>query len=216
MLARTMEGEDVTPDVPYTLSAMSDDAVGLIEHLGYESAHVVGVSMGGMIVQVMAIEHPERLRSVTSIMSTTGDRSVGKPTREALTALLAPPADGREAVIAQTVERNRILAGPLWDREESEIGCAATYDRSFYPAGAAFQQAAIYATGDRTEGLRSVEVPFLVVHGREDSIISWTGGIATAEAVAGADLLVLAEMGHELSSKVIPQVADAIHAIAHR
>ncbi len=216
VMAKAQAGEDVTGVAPYTLSDMSDDALGLLDHLGIDTAHVVGASMGGMIVQTMAIEHPERLRSVTSIMSTTGDQSVGQAAPEAMGALLAPPAEGREAMIAQGIEGSKAIAGPLWNRELAAVRTAAAYDRSFYPVGAAFQMSAIFASGDRSAALAAVDLPFLVIHGRADALIDWSGGVATAEAVPNADLLVLAQMGHDLPVALIPQVADAITGIANR
>ncbi|MEZ5229860.1 MAG: alpha/beta hydrolase [Acidimicrobiales bacterium] len=215
-MAQAMSGGDVSGMAPYTLSDMSNDAFGVLDHLGIDSAHVVGASMGGMIVQTMAIECPERLRSVTSIMSTTGDQSVGQATPAAMAALLAPPADGREAMIAQGIEGSKAISGPLWNRELAAIRTAASYDRAFYPVGAAFQMAAIFASGDRTERLADVDLPFLVIHGRADELISWSGGAATAEAVPNADMLVLAQMGHDMPIPLLPQIADAINGIANR
>lgn len=216
LMGRVANGEDIRNDVPYTLSDMSDDAFSVLDDLDIETAHIAGASMGGMIVQTMAIEHPERLRSVTSIMSTTGDRSVGQGSPETMAALLAPPAEGREAIIEQSIETNRIISGPLWTREQSVARVTKTYDRCFHPIGAAFQIAAINASGDRTEGLKSVDLPFLVLHGRVDFLISLSGANATAEAVPNADLLVLAQMGHDLPVPLVPQMADAIKGIAHR
>ncbi len=216
MMARAAAGEDVSAEVPYTLSDMSDDALGLLTHLGIDTAHVAGASMGGMIVQTMAIEHPERLRSVTSIMSTTGDSNVGQAAPSAMAALLAPPASGREAMIAQGIEGSKAIAGPLWEREYAAIRTAAAYDRSFHPIGAAFQMAAIYSSGDRTEKLNSVDLPFLVVHGRADELIDWSGGLATAAAVPNADLVVLAQMGHDLPLSLVPTLADDIRSITNR
>lgn len=216
VMAKAIDGEDVSDMVPYSLSAMSDDAFGVLTDLGIERAHIVGASMGGMIVQTMAIEHPERLLSVTSIMSTTGDQTVGRPEPEAMAALLAPPPADRESAIAQAVETSRILGGPLWDRARAEKRATEAHDRSFHPEGAPFQLAAIYATGDRTERLAAVDVPFLVIHGRVDSIIGWSGGLATAEAVPNSDLVVLAQMGHDLPLPLIDQIADSIRTVAHR
>jgi pimeloyl-ACP methyl ester carboxylesterase len=217
LLARSAAGETVQPhEVPYTLSDMAADAIGLLDHLDIETAHVVGASMGGMIVQTLAIEHPERLRSVTSIMSTTGNQSVGQATPEAMGALLLPPPEGRDAIIAQGVATGRVIAGPLFDEGRALERTVATLDRSFHPVGAAFQLAAIGASGDRTERLASVDLPFLVIHGAQDQLIQVSGGEATAEAVPKADLLVLDAMGHDMPVPLLPQINSAIEGIARR
>lgn len=217
LLARNAAGETVGPDeVPYTLSDMAADAIGLLDHLEIDAAHVAGASMGGMIVQTLAIEHPHRLRSVTSIMSTTGNQSVGQATAEAMGALLLPPPEGRDAIIAQGVSTGRVIAGPLFDETRALERTVATFERSFHPVGAAFQLAAIGASGDRTDRLSSVDVPFLVIHGAQDQLIQVSGGEATAEAVPKADLLVLDAMGHDLPIPLLPQINGAIEAIARR
>lgn len=216
LLVRARAGEDISTDVPYTLVDMAGDALAVLDELGIERAHVVGASMGGMIVQTLAIEFPQRLRSVTSIMSTTGDPAVGQARPGAMQVLMTPPPEGREAVIAHSVEVNRAIAGPLWDEGEALLRATAAYDRSFHPIGAAFQLAAIAASGDRTERLRSVDVPTLVVHGREDPLLGVSGGLATAEAVPGADLLVLGHMGHDLPARYWGQIADNVAALAQR
>jgi pimeloyl-ACP methyl ester carboxylesterase len=197
------------PPVPYDLSDMANDAVGLLDALGIEAAHVMGASMGGMIVQTMAIEHPDRCLSVVSVMSTPGVR-LGPPTQEAMEVLLSPPPKERAAYIA-AAERSSVWASKRYvDVDRLKERAAAAYDRAFYPEGAPRQLAAIYASGDRTDALAKVEVPVLVIHGRDDTLISPPGGHATAEAVPAANLLLLADMGHDLPSALWPIIVDAV------
>lgn len=216
LMARARGGEDVSGEVPYTLVDMAADGFGVLDHLGIDTAHVVGASMGGMIVQEMTITQPERLRSVTSIMSTTGNPEVGQADPEAMTALLTPPPSERDAIIENMIKVNQIIGGPLWNEEMARVRSIESYERSFYPPGAAFQLAAIAASGDRTEKLGQTSVPFLALHGRQDSLIDMSGAIATADAVPGADLVVLDAMGHDLPEALWPQITDAIAGIAKR
>lgn len=197
-------------DPPYTLSTMAADAAGLLDHLGLAAAHVAGASMGGMIAQHLAFEHPDRVHSLVSIMSTTGDPQVGKASREAIVALMSPPQAEREAYVEQAVANWAVLSGPLYDPERARRRAAASFDRSFHPLGSAFQFAAITADGDRTERLKEVRCPTLVIHGRADRLIDVSGGEATAAAIPGARLLVLDEMGHDLPEPLWPQLIDAI------
>ena len=212
LYAKSLTGEPI--DAPYTLSAMANDAVGLLDALGIEEAHVVGASMGGMIVQVMAIEHADRVLSMTSIMSTTGASDVGQPDPAAIGALLAAPATNRNDAIASSVATAQIIAGSLFDEDEARARAREAFDRCFHPVGPAFQIAAIAATGDRTEQLRQVQIPTLVVHGREDPLVTLSGGEATAAAVPGADLLVFGQMGHDLPRQYWSPLADAISGLA--
>jgi pimeloyl-ACP methyl ester carboxylesterase len=209
-------GKPVEDEVPYTLSDMAADGLAVLDDLSVDAAHVVGASMGGMIVQQMAIEHPERVLSLTSIMSTTGAPGVGQGTQEAMTALFTPPPAEREAVIQRGVEVGRLIGGPHFDEEVARQRVAESFDRSFYPQGAPFQMAAIAKTGDRTAGLQEIGRPTLVIHGKVDPLIQVSGGEATAEAVPGAELLVLDEMGHDLPRPLWPQIVEAITANAAR
>ena len=214
MYAAFASGQPI--EAPYTLSLLAADAVGLLDALDIPGAHIVGASMGGMIVQTMAIEHPDRVLSLTSIMSTTGHTEVGQPDPEALMALLSPAPEGREAAIDSSVNTSRLISGDLFDETESRRVATESYDRCFNPAGTMFQIAAIAASGDRTDGLAALDVPTLVIHGRQDSLVTLSGGEATAKAVPGAELLVLGLMGHDMPKRYWPQMADAIFNIAAR
>ncbi len=201
------------PPVPYTLSDMASDAIGLLDHLEIEQAHVVGASMGGMIVQTMAIEHPDRLLSVTSIMSTTGDREYGAPTPEAMQVLLAPPPPTREGVIERSADFQVWASKRYFDAELTAEFAGRSFDRSFYPEGSIRQLAAIFASGDRSEHLPGVTTPTLVIHGLDDTLIDPSGGRRTAELIPGAHLLELADMGHDLPGPLWPMITGAI--VAH-
>ncbi|UOZ06755.1 alpha/beta fold hydrolase [Amycolatopsis sp. WQ 127309] len=197
---------------PYLLADLADDAVGLFDALGIAKAHVVGASMGGMIVQQLAIDHPDRLLSVTSIMSTTGDPAVGQAEPWALAVLTRPPATTREQALADSVEGYRRLGSPGYPDDDAFLLAKATmrFDRARHPEGTLRHAAAVMASGDRTSGLHSVELPALVVHGDADPLIDVSGGKATAAAIPGAELLVIPGMGHNLPRAVWPEVADAI------
>jgi pimeloyl-ACP methyl ester carboxylesterase len=204
-----LDGDNVPP-VPYTLSDMGNDAVGLLDALGIDTAHVMGASMGGMIVQTMAIEHPERCRSMISVMSSPGDPRTGAATPEALEVLLSPPPTDRDAYIT-AAERSAIWASRRYvDVDRLRARAADAYDRAFYPQGAPRQLAAIYASGDRTDALAKVEVPSLVIHGRDDTLITPEGGRSTADAIPGANLMLVADMGHDLPPELWPLIVDAV------
>ncbi len=207
-----------TSTAPYRVADMAADAAALIEALELVPAHVVGVSMGGMIVQQLAIDRPDLVRSLCSIMSTTGDPSVGRPSDAALQVLLTPPPTEREAFCDREVETWKVIGSPGFPFDEAEVRrrAAASFDRSFHPEGVARQLAAIMASPDRTEALRSVHVPALIIHGEDDALINVTGGRATAAAIPGAELLLIPGMGHSLPPEVWDEVVDAIAADAAR
>jgi pimeloyl-ACP methyl ester carboxylesterase len=208
-------GTDLS-SAPYRVEDMADDAAALLDQLGLEKAHVVGVSMGGMITQALVINHPERFLTATSIMSTTGDRAVGAPTGEAMSALLRPVATSRAEAIDASVEGSRVIGSPAYPVDEGVLRerAAAAYDRSYCPEGTARQLGAILGSPDRTEGLHGVRIPFLVVHGEADPLVAPSGGAATAAAVPGAELLTFPGMGHDLPEPLWGAITDAIVATA--
>lgn len=207
-----------TSSASYTLTDMARDTVGLLDALEMGSAHLVGASMGGMIAQTVAIDHPERVRSLTSIMSTTGNAEVGAPSQEALQVLLAPAAETREDAIEQTVRTYRVIASPGFELDEpalrERVGLA--FDRAHDPAGVSRQLVAVLASGDRTERLAGVGLPTLVVHGADDPLVNVSGGRATAAAIPDAELVVIDGMGHDLPRALWPQVIDRIAAHVER
>lgn len=208
-LAKGFSGEPVT--APYVLSDMAADAVGLLDHLGIDSAHIVGASMGGMIVQTIALEYPERVRTMTSIMSTTGERDVGHPTPEAGATLLRPRATSREDYIEGYVDTWRILAGPVhFTDERFRTRAAIVYDRSYFPVGTARQLLGVMASGPRADRLRELRVPTLVIHGVIDPLVGISGGRRTAELIPGAELVEFDDMGHDVPPGLFPQIVDAI------
>jgi pimeloyl-ACP methyl ester carboxylesterase len=199
--------------VPYLLSDMADDAVGLLDHLGVDRAHVVGVSMGGMIAQSIALTHPERMLTLTSIMSTTGDTDVGHPTSEAMAALVAPPAQTRQEAQNGAVRQAHVWGSPgLFDEDHLRQLAGESWDRSHDPMGVARQLAAILASGSRSSGLATVAIPSLVIHGTADTLVQPSGGERTAEVIPDAKLLMVEGMGHDLSRPLWPTLVDAICA----
>jgi pimeloyl-ACP methyl ester carboxylesterase len=197
---------------PYSLADMAADAAGLLDALGIASAHIVGASMGGMIAQTFAIDFPAKTRTLTSIMSTTGDMAVGQPSPEALGALLAMAPTTRDEAIESDVHTSKIIGSPGYPFDEAHIRdrAASDFDRSFHPAGAARQLAAIVTQPDRTPALRSLKVPTLVIHGADDPLVDPSGGRATADAVPDATLKVLAGMGHDLPPELYGEVVGAL------
>jgi pimeloyl-ACP methyl ester carboxylesterase len=197
---------------PYRLADMAADAAGLLDALGVDSAHIVGASLGGMIAQQLTIDHPDRVRSLASIMSMTGDHSVGRPTPEAAAALGRPPAASRAEAVANAAAGSRVIGSPGFPVDEAERLRRATakYDRAYRPVGTLRQYAAAVASPDRTTALRGVTAPTVVVHGDSDPLIDVSGGRATAAAVPGSELLIIPGMGHDLPRDAWPEIVDAI------
>jgi pimeloyl-ACP methyl ester carboxylesterase len=196
----------------YTVDDMADDAVGLLDQLGVGPTHVVGASMGGMIAQAMAIRHPRRVASVTSIMSNTGDRKHGRIKKSLLLKLPRAIARHPDEVVDKGVKGFRLTAGPLFDEAATEAMIKESFERSYRPDGSARQGLAIAASKDRTWDLGRVRVPTLVVHGLADPLVQPSGGIATARAVPGAKLVMYPDMGHDLPRQrwddIIGEITD--------
>ncbi len=203
---------------PYLLADMARDTFGLMDHLEIESAHVAGVSMGGMIAQTMAINQPERVRSLTSIMSTTGSRWAAPPTLKALGVLFGGPPKGRDQVIERAVRTFQTIGSPAYPFEEDRVReiAAASYDRGHSAAGVARQLHAILASGDRTPALRNLTVPTAVLHGSADVLIRPSGGRATAKAVPNSRLRIFEGMGHDLPPALWPEIVGELAANAAR
>lgn len=195
---------------PYTLDEMAADSVGLLDALGIGSAHIVGASMGGFIAQLVAINHPDRVLSLTSIMSGPGGVDAVPATPEATAALLTPPPTDREGLIEHGVRTGRVYAGPLYDEDRARALRTRAVDRSISLAGTIRQLAACLAAPTRVPALAQVAVPTLVIHGEADSLIPIENGRRVAAAVPGSRLLAFAEMGHDLPPQIWPQILDAI------
>jgi pimeloyl-ACP methyl ester carboxylesterase len=198
--------------LPYSLQDMAEDGVGLLTALGIDKAHVVGSSMGGMIAQQMAISHPDRVLTLTSMMSSTGEPAYGRPTAAAQQALFDPRPSDREGYIA-TSERALTWSS----RRYANLGAirklaAQSYDRAYYPAGAGRQLGAMLLAGSRADALKALNVPTLVIHGLDDTLIDPSGGRRTAELIPGATLLLITDMGHDRPRELWDDLCDAIEA----
>lgn len=203
---------------PYLLSDMAADAVGLMDHLGVDSAHVAGASMGGMIGQTLAIEYPDRVRSLVSIMSTTGSRRVGTPTLKAFGLMLAKAPRDRDDYVERILKTFRVVGSPAYPTDEARLRKMAgeMYDRSHNPRGILRQMHAITASGDRTTALRKLRLPASVIHGTSDPLVRPSGGRATARAIPGARLRIVEGMGHDLPRGLWPVFAGEIADTASR
>ncbi len=201
--------------VAYTLSDMAADAAGLLDALGIASAHIVGASLGGFVAQTLAIEHPARVKTLTSIMSSTGDRTVGQP-RSAIMGLFAStPPRNREEAMAAAVKAFKVIGSPKYPTDSAMVAerTGRSFDRGFDPIGTGRQAVAVLASGDRTPKLRALAVPTLVLHGDSDPLVDVSGGRATAAAIPGAKLRVFEGMGHDLPKPLWTELAGEILAV---
>ncbi len=216
LLMAHLSGQPVS--AAYTLSDMARDVVGLLDALGIESAHVVGASMGGAIAQTLAIEHPQRLRSLSSIMSTSGDPSLPPPMPQALQLLMTPTPTDQAGYYQRYVQTWKVLRGPGFPLDEARDleRAAQNFSRGLYPAGVARQMVAILASGSRKAALARVRVPTLVIHGDADPLVPLACGIDVADTVPGAQRLIIEGMGHALPITLWPRIVEAISVHAGR
>jgi len=215
-LSATATGTPEPP--PYLLSEMAGDAAGLLDALGIEAAHVLGASLGGMIAQTLAIEHPARVLSLASLMSHTGDMRNGRTHEVAMPVLISRPPADRPGYVESIVDARKVIGSPGFERDEGWIRDLAgrAFDRGLNPDGTQRQLAAIIASGDRTARLRELAVATVVIHGTEDVLIDASGGEATAAAIPGAELVLIEGMGHDMPAGVWERIADAVIANVER
>ena len=199
-------------EAAYSLDDMADDAVGLLDALGIEKAHICGASMGGMIAQALALRHPGHVLSLTSIMSCTGNPEVPQGKPEAIAAVVAPPPRERGAYVAHNMNVWRKIWSPgfPFEEERARTFLEQSFDRCYCPEGMARQNVAVIAGGNRKAALAAVRVPALVIHGTDDPLIPVEAGKDTAQAIPGARLLTIAGMGHDMPKGVWPEIVDAI------
>jgi pimeloyl-ACP methyl ester carboxylesterase len=214
MLAMAASALGLPVRTPYTLEDMAGDVTGLMDRLGIAQAHIVGASMGGMIAQVLAARFPQRVLSLTSIMSSSGNRRVSKPTRPARKVLLSRPVDPKdtESVIDYMVQMFGVIGSPAYPASTDELRqrLGQSIRRAYTPAGTARQLLAIIASGDRRKLLRTIKVPTLVIHGAADPLVPLAAGRDTAQNIPGAELLVIEGMGHDFPEALMPRLAQAI------
>ena len=216
MIVRSFAG--MKAKTPYSMQDMANDAFGLLDHLGLDAAHVVGISMGGMIVQTMALSHPHRVRSLTSIMSSTGRRSVGWQDPRLLPILLARRSQSREHYVAASAKLWQVIGSPLYPDTTETVRerAAETWDRGVSPSGVARQMGAILTQPDRSRALRSLRMPSLIIHGTSDRMVHVSGGRATSHSIPGSELLLVDGMGHDVPRDLHQTFVEAIRRIADR
>ena len=217
-LMSMMLSADAAEAPPYTLDDMADDAAGLLGAIGIESAHVCGASMGGMVVQTLALRHRDRVRSMTSIMSTTGNRDLPPADPAVGARLVMEPATSREEAIERSAETFKIIGSPGFDFDEASVRdkAARSYDRCFLPSGQARQLAAVLFQPNRGPELAKLDLPTLVIHGEADPLVPVEGGRDTAASIPGADLMIVPGMGHDLPTAIHAQLVDRITALTER
>ncbi len=203
---------------PYAMGDLGRDAVALLDHLGIEAAHLVGVSMGGMIAQTVAVEHPSRVLSLTSIMSSTGRRTVGWQSPKLLPMLIAPRKPGRQPYVQASAAMWTVIGSPGFpsDMDELRERAGVTFDRGFSASGVMRQMMAVLTQPDRTPRLRSLRVPALVIHGLSDKMVHVSGGRSTAAAIPGAELVLIDGMGHDMPAALFDTFVEGIHRTADR
>ena len=208
-----------TPNAAYTLNDMADDAAGLLGALRIRRAHIVGASMGGMIAQMVAANHPERTLSLTSIMSSTGNRELPPAKPEAMAVLMTrPESQELEAIVSHGMRAQKTIGSPAYPASDTELRARIEEDfkRAYYPDGFSRQMGAILASGDRREALKKITAPTVVLHGADDPLVPVEGGRDTAANITGADLRVVPGMGHDLPAALYPVVVEAIESVAQR
>lgn len=205
-----------TAPAPYLLSDLAADGVAVLDALGLPSAHVLGVSMGGMIAQAIAIEHAAQVRSLTSVMSTTGDPAIGQPRPDITEMLLSERPPDKAGTVAQGMALARAISSPAFafDEELTRARMSADYDRGNHPDGSGRQIAAILMSGDRTSALGALAMPVLVIHGDADPMVDISGGRATADAIPGARLWEIPGLGHDIPPELFDEIADAVAVLA--
>ena len=206
------------PTVPYTLDDMANDAIGLLSGLGIRKAHVCGTSLGGMIVQAMAINHPTRILSMTSMMSTTGNPELPKATPSAIAALTSERANNVDKAMQRAVDVAKVIGSKAFKIDEDRLRQKAkqSFERAFYPEGVARQMAAAIAHGDRRDALQRLDIPSLAIHGTDDPLIPASGGIDTHKNIPNAELLLIEGMGHDMPVEAWQQIIDAITNLTSR
>jgi pimeloyl-ACP methyl ester carboxylesterase len=208
-----------TPDVPYLIGDMADDAAGLLDALGIARAHVVGVSMGGMIGQMLAARHPAKVLSLVSVMSTTGNPAVPPARPEVLAVLFSPPeTTDIDGLTEKALKAQIAIQSPAWPVDPRTVAprLRSDIERAYAPVGLVRQAAAVVASGDRREALKTITAPTVVLHGADDPLVRVEGGQDTAATIPGAELRIIAGMGHDLAAGVHDAFVDAVKAAAAR